>query len=149
MLKILQIRLQQYENQEFPSVQDRFGIGRRTRDQIANICWIMEKQGNSRKKKSYFCIIDYTKAFDCVNHNKLWEILKRMRVPDYLTCLLRNLHAGQEATEPNMKQWAGSKLGKEYDKALYCNSAYVLSLQSTSYEMPCWMNHKLELRFPG
>ena len=97
MLKILQARLQQYMNSEHPDVQARFRKGRGTRDQIANIRWIIKKQESSRKN-IYFCIIDYTISFDCVGHNKLWKILQEMGIPDHLTCLLRNLYAGQEAT---------------------------------------------------
>ena len=97
MLKILQARLQQYMNCELPDVQDGFRKGRGTRDQIANICWIMEK-AREFQKYIYFCFIDYTKAFDCVDHNKLWKILKEMGIPEHLTYLLRNLYAGQEAT---------------------------------------------------
>ena len=95
VLKILQTRLQQYVNCELPDVQAGFRKGRGTRDQIANIRWIIKKQKSSRKT-SYF--IDYVKAFDCVDHNKLWKIPKDMGIPDHLTCLLRNLYAGQEAT---------------------------------------------------
>ena len=97
MLKILQARLQQYVNREFPDVQTGFRKVRGTRDQITNIQWIMEK-GREFQKNIYFCFIDYAKAFDCVNHNKLWKILKEMGIPDHLTCLLRNLYAGEEAT---------------------------------------------------
>ena len=97
MLKILQARLQQYVNRELPDVQAGFRKGRGTRDQIANICWIIEKAREFQKNK-YFCFIDYAKAFDCVDHNKLWKILKEMGIPNHLTCLLRNLYAGQEAT---------------------------------------------------
>ena len=97
MLKILQAKLQQYMNQEFPDVQAGFRKGKWTRDQIANISWIIEK-ARKFQKNIYFCIIDYIKAFDCVDHSKLWEILKEMGIPDDLTCLLRNLYAGQEAT---------------------------------------------------
>ena len=96
MLKILQARLQQYVNHELPDVQSGFRKGRGTRDQIASICWIMEK-AREFHKNIYFCFIDYAKAFDCVDHNKLWKILKEMGIPDYLTCLLINLYAGQEA----------------------------------------------------
>ena len=96
MLKILQARLQQYVNHELPDVQAGFRKGRGTRDQIANICWIIEK-AREFQKNIYFCFIDYVKAFDCVDHNKLWKILKEMEIPDPLTCLLRNLYAGQEA----------------------------------------------------
>ena len=97
MLKILQARLQQYANHELPDVQAGFRKGRRTRDQIANIRWIMEK-AREFQKNIYFCFIDYAKAFDCVDHNKLWKILKEMGIPDHLTCLQRNLYADQEAT---------------------------------------------------
>ena len=97
MLKIPQARLQQYMNHELPDVQSRFKKGRGTRDQIANICWIIEK-AREFQKNIYFCIIDYAEAFDCVDHNKLWKILKEMRIPDHLTWLLWNLYAGQEAT---------------------------------------------------
>ena len=97
MLKIRQARLQQYMNRELPDVQTGFRKGRGTRDQIANIHWIMEK-ARGFQKNIYFCFIDYAKAFDCVDHNKLWTILKEMGIPDHLTCLLRNLYAGQEAT---------------------------------------------------
>ena len=97
MLKILQDRFQQYVNSELPDVQDGFRKSRGTRDQIANICWIIEK-AREFQKDIYFCFIDYAKAFDCVDHNKLWKILKEMGIPDHLTCLLRNLYAGQEAT---------------------------------------------------
>ena len=97
MLKILQARLQQYTNRELPDVQDGFRKGRGTRDQIANICWIIKK-ARKVQKNIYFSFIDYAKAIDCVDHNNLWKILEEMGVPDHLTCLLRNLYAGQEAT---------------------------------------------------
>ena len=108
MLKILQARLQQYVNCELPDVPAGFRKGRGTRDQIANIRWIIKK-ARQFQKNIYFCFIDYAKAFDCVDHNKLWKILKEMGVPDHLTCLLRNLYAGQEATELDMKQQTASK----------------------------------------
>ena len=95
--KILQARLQQYMNCELPDVQAGFRKGRGTRDQIANIRWIMEK-AREIQKNIYFYFIDYAKAFDCVDQNKLWKILKEMGIPEHLTCLLRNLYAGQEAT---------------------------------------------------
>ena len=97
MLKILQARLQQYVNRELPDVQSGFRKGRGTRDQIANIRWIMEKS-REFQKNIYFCFIDCAKAFDCVDHSKLWKILKEMGIPDHLTCLLRNPYTGQEAT---------------------------------------------------
>ena len=112
MLKILQARLQQYVNCELPDVQAGFRRGRGTRDQIANIHWIMEK-AREFHKNIYFCCIDYAKAFDCVDHNQLWKILKEMGemgIPDHLTCLLRNLYAGQEATvRTGHEQQTGSK----------------------------------------
>ena len=97
MLKILQARLQQYVNCELPDVQAGFRKGRGTRDQIANIHWIIKK-AREFQKNIYFCITDYAKVFDYVDHNKLWKILKEVGTPDHLTCLLRNLYAGQEAT---------------------------------------------------
>ena len=100
MLKILQARLQLFVNQELPDVQAGFRKGRGTRDQISNIHWVKEK-AREFQKNIYFCFIDYTKAFDCVDHNKLWKILKQMGIPYHLTCLLRNLYAGQEETARN------------------------------------------------
>ena len=97
MFKILQARLQQYPNRDLPDVQAGFTKGRGTRDQIANICRIIEK-AREFQKNIYFSFIDCAKAFDCVDHNKLWKILKEMGIPDHLTCLLRNLYEGQEAT---------------------------------------------------
>ena len=97
MLKILQSRLRQYVNCELPDIQAGFRKGRGTRDQIVNICWIIRK-AREFQNNLYFCYIDYAKAFDCVDHNKLWKILKEMGIPDHLTCLLINLYAGQEAT---------------------------------------------------
>ena len=97
MLKILLARLQQYVNRELPDVQAGFRKGRETRDQISSICWII-KTAREFLKNIYFCFIDYVKAFDCVDHHKLWKILQEMGVPDHLTCLPRNLYADQEAT---------------------------------------------------
>ena len=97
MLKILQARLQQYMNCKLPDVQAGFRKGRGTRDQIANIHWIIEK-AKEFQKNTYFCFIDDAKAFDCVDHNKLWKILKEMGIPDYLTCFLRNLYVDKKAT---------------------------------------------------
>ena len=116
MLKILQDRLQQYLNQELPDVQTGFRKGRGTREQIADIQWTIQK-AREFQKNIYFRFIDYAKAFDCVDHNKLWKILLEMGIPDHLTCLLRNLYVGQE--ELDMEQWTGSKLGKEKVKAAY------------------------------
>ena len=125
MLKILQARLQQYVNHELPDVQAGFRKARGTRDQIANICWIME-QAREFQNKIYFCFIDYAKAFDCVDHNKLWNIPQEIGIPDQLTCLLRNLYAGQEAT---VRTGQGTT---EYVKAVYCHPTYLTYMQSTS-----------------
>ena len=127
MLKILHARLQHYVNQELPDVQAGLRKGRGTRKQIANICWIIEK-AREFQKNIYLCFINYTKAFDCVDHDKLWKALREMEIPDHLTCILRNLCVGQEA---EMEQLTGSKLGKEYNKAVYCHPAYLTSMQST------------------
>ena len=140
MLKILQARLQQYVNHELPDVQAGFRKGRRTRDQIANILWVIKK---SRKfqKNIYFCFTDYAKAFDCVDDNKLSKILKEMGIPDHLTWLLRNLYAGQEATVRTgygTTDWF--KSGKEHIKAVYFHPAYLTYMQSTTCEMPGWWN---------
>ena len=132
MLKILQARLQQYVNCEHPDVQAGFRKGRGTRDQIANIRWIMEK-AKEFQKNIYFCFIDYAKAFDCVDHNKLWKILKEMGKADHLTCLLRNLYAGQEATVRTghgTTDWF--QIGEGVHQAVYCQSAYLTYIQSTS-----------------
>ena len=102
------------------------------------------------QKNIYFCFLDHAKAFDCVDHNKLWKILKEMGIPDHLTCLLRNLYAGQEATVRTGHRITDfPKLGKEYIKAAYCHPAYLIYMQSTSCKMLDWMKHKLESRFPG
>ena len=149
MLKILQARLQQYVNHELPDVQDGFRKGRGTRDQIANIRWIMEK-AREFQKNIYFCFIDYAKAFDCVDHNKLWKILKEMGIPDLLICLLRNLYADQEATVRighGTTDWF--QIEKQYVKAVHCHPAYLTYMQSTSWEMLGWKKHKLQSRLPG
>ena len=109
MLKILQVRLQQYVNHELPDVQAGFWKGRGIRDQMANIRWIMEK-AREFQKNIYFCFIDYAKAFDCVGHNKLWKILKEMGIPDHLTCLLRDcMQVRRQQLELDMEQQTGSK----------------------------------------
>ena len=108
ILKILQARLQQYMNLELPDVEVGFGKGRRTRDQIASICWIIEKAREFQKKEIYFCFIDYAKAFDCANHNKLWNIFKEMGILDHLTCLLRNMQVKKQQLELDMEQQTGS-----------------------------------------
>ena len=132
MFKILQAMLQQYVNHEIPDAQAGFIKGRRNRDQIGNICWIIEK-ARDFQKNVYFYIIDYAKAFDCVDHNKFWKIFKEMGIPDHLTCLLRNLYAGQEATVRTghgTTDWF--QIGKESVKAVYCHPAYLTYKQSTS-----------------
>ena len=117
-------------------------------DQTAN----MDHKKSKRvpEKNIYFCFIDYAKAFDCVNHNKLWKILQEIGIPDHLTCLLRSLYAGQEAsirTGHGTTDWF--QMEKEYVKAVYCHPAYLTSMQSTSWEMLGWKKHKLESRLPG
>ena len=118
-------------NCEIPDVQAGFRKGRKTRDQTANVHWIMEK-AREFQKNIYFCFTDYANAFDCVDHNKLWKILKEMGVPEQLTCLLRNLYAGQEATVRSGHRTDCFKLGKEYDEVVYCHPAYLTYVQSTS-----------------
>ena len=135
MLKIPQARLQQYVNCELPDVQAGFRKGRGMRDQIANIRWIMEK-AREFQKNIYFCFIDYAKAFNYVDYNKVWKILKEMGIPDHLTYLLRNLYAGQEATlrtQHRATDWFQKKYKqKKYIKTVYCHPAYLTSMQSTS-----------------
>ena len=120
------------QNCELPDVQAGFRKSRGTRDQIANIRWIMEK-AREFQKNIYFCFIDYAKTFDCVDHNKLWRILKEMGIPDHLICFLRSLYAGQEATVRTghgTTDWF--QIGKEYVMAVYCHPAYLTYMQSTS-----------------
>ena len=132
MLKILQARLQQYVNRELPDVQGGFRKGRGTRDQIANIHWIIEK-AREFQKNIYFCFMNYAKATDCVDHNKLWKTLQEMRIADHLTCLLRDLYTvRKQQLELDMEQQTGSKKGKEYVSAVYCHPAYLTYMQSTS-----------------
>ena len=130
MLKIFQARLQQYVNCELPDVQAGFRKGRRTRNQIANSCWIIKK-AREFQKNIYFCFIDYTKAFDCVNHNKLWKIVQEMGIPDHLTCM----QVRKQQLELDMEQQTGSKSGKEYVKAVYCHPVYFTYMQNTSCKM--------------
>ena len=133
MLKILQDRHQQYMNQELPDVQAGFRKGRGARDQIANICLIIKK-AREFQKTIYFCFIDYIKALDCVDHNKLWKILQEMGIPDDLIYLLSNLYAGQGATVSiDMQHWLVPNW-KEKIKAVYCHPASLTSIQSTSCE---------------
>ena len=130
-------------NREIPDVQVGFRKGKGTRDRKSNICWVI-KRAREFQKNTYFCFIDYTKDFDCVNQNKLWKVLQEMGIPDHLTCLLRNLHVGQETTDLGTEKRTGSKLGKEY-----CHPAYLTSVQSISCKMLGWMKHKLESRLLG
>ena len=132
MLKILQASLQQYMNRELPDFQAGFRKGKGTNNQIANICWII-KRAREFQKNIYFCFIDYAKAFDCVDHNKLWKILKEMGIPDHLTSLLRNLYAGQEAT---VRTGHGTTDWFQIRKEVYCHPAYLTYMQRTSCEMP-------------
>ena len=148
MLKTLQVRLQQYVNHELPDVQAGFRKGRGTRDQMANIHWIIEK-AREFQKNIYFCFIDYAKAFDCADDNKLenserWEYQTTWPASQE-TCM----QVRKQQLELDMEQQTGSKSGKEYVKAVYCHPAYLTSMQSTSWEILSWMKHKLESRFPG
>ena len=149
ILKILQARLQQYVNRELPDVQAGFRKGRGTRDQISNICWIIEKV-REFQKNIYFCLIDYTKASDCVDHNKLWKILKEMGAIDHLICLLRNLYVGQEATVRILRgtaDWFQTGRGVWWDCIL---SSCLLNLHAEDIRQSAGlMNHKLEARLPG
>ena len=131
MLKILQARLQQYV--KLSDIQAGFRKGKGTRDQIANIHWIIEKAKSSRKT-STFAFLTTPKPLTVWITTNLWKILQEMGIPDHLTCLLRNLYAGEEETEPDMEQPSGSKLGKQYVKAVYCYPAYLTYMQSTSWE---------------
>ena len=149
MLKILQARLQQYVNHELPDVQAGFRKGTGTRDQFANNCWIIKK-AREFQKNIYSCFIDNDKAFDCVDHNKLWKILKEMGIPDHLTCLLRNLHAGQEAivraghgTTDWLQIGKGVRQGCILSPCLF-NVYAEYRLRNTG-----WKKHKLESRLPG
>ena len=152
MLKILQVRLQQYMNQELSDVQAVFGKGRGTRDQIANICWIIKK-AREFQENIYFCFIDYSKAFYSVDHNKLWKILKEMAIPDYLTCFLRNMYVGQEATVITRH---GTRDWFQIRKAVYQGcilSPYLFNIcrvhhekcwagRSTSWNQDCWERYQ-------
>ena len=143
MLTILQARLQRYMNCELPDVQAWLRKGRRTREQIANIHWIIKK-AREFQKNIYFCFIDYAKAFDCVDHSKLWKILQEMGILDHLICLLRNLY-GQEITVRTghgTTDWF--KLEKEYVRAVYCHPAYLTYMQSTSWDRLGLKKHMLE-----
>ena len=149
MLKILQARLQQYVNCELPDVQAGFRKDRGTRGQIANNCWIIKK-AREFQENIYFCFIDYAKAFDCVNHRKLWKFLKEIGIPDHLTCILRNLYTSQEATirtGHGTTDWF--QIGKRVCQGCILSSCLFNLLHSTSCEMLGWMKHKLESRLLG
>ena len=148
MLKSLQARLQQYVNCELPDVQTGFRKGRGTRDQIANIRWIIKK-AREFQKNIHFCFIDYAKAFHCVWITINWKFLKERGIPDHLTCLLKNLYADQEATVRTGHGTTDWFQIKEYVKAVYCHPAYLIYMQSTSWETLGWMKHKLSSRLPG
>ena len=148
MLKILQARYQQFVNRESPDIQIGFRKAEESEIKLPTSVGSSKKQESSRKTSTSALLI-MSKPLDCVDHNKMWKILKEMGIPD-LACLLRNLYAGQEATvKPDMGQHTGSKLGKEYVKALYCHPACLTYMQSTSCEMLGWVKHKLESRLPG
>ena len=132
-------------DQELPDVQAGFIKGRRTRDQIVNIRQIIEK-AREFQKNIYFCFIDHAKVFDCVDHNKLWKILKQMGIPEQMTCLLRNLYAGQEAT---VRTGHGTTDWFQIRKGVHSHPAYLTYMKGTSYKMPGWMKHKLQSRFLG
>ena len=149
MLKIFQARLQKYMNRELPDIQAAFRKGRQTRDQIANICWIIRK-AREFQKNIYFCFIDYAKIFDCVDHNNCGKFWKRW---EYQTTWPASweicMEVRKQQLELDMEQQTGSKSGKEYVKAVYCQPAYLTSVQSTSWETLGWMKHKLKSRLPG
>ena len=135
MLKILQERLQQFVNCELPDVQAGFRKGRGARDQIANIHWIIKK-AREFQKNIYFCFNGYAKDFDCVDHNKLWKNLKEMGIPEHLTCLLRYLYAGQEATvRTGHRTMDWFQIGKGVCQNAYCHLAYLTYMQNTSHEI--------------
>ena len=135
MLKILQARLQQYMNYELPDIQAGFRKGRGIRDQIANIHWIIKK-AREYQKNVYFCFIDYAKAFDCVDHNKLWKILTEMEIPDHLPASWEiRLQVKKQQLELDMEKQTGSKSGKEYIKTVYHHPAYLTYMQNTSCKM--------------
>ena len=146
MLKIIQARLQQYLNQELLDVQVEFRKGRGTRVQIINIHWSIEK---AREFQKNICFVDYAKAFNYVDRNKLWKILKEMGIPDYLPAFCETcMRVKKQQLELDIEQQTGSKFRKEYIKTVYCHQ-YLSSMQSTPCEMLGWMNHKLESRLLG
>ena len=147
MLKILQARLQQYVNRKLPNVQPGLRKGRRIRE-IANIHWIIEK-AREFQKNIYFCFIDYTKTFDCVDHNKLWKILKEVGIPDHLTCLLRNLSKVRSRSNTGHGTTDWLQIGNEVCQGCILSPCFLTSMQRTSCEILDWMKHKLESRLLG
>ena len=149
MLKILQAKLQQCVNWEFSDMQAGFRKGRGTRDQIANICWIIEKAREFQKKNIYFCFTNCANAFEWITTN-CGKFLKRW---EYQTTLPASweicTQVNKQEVELDMEQWTGSNLGKQYIEAVYCHPSYLTYMQSTSCEMPGCMKHKLESRLPG
>ena len=145
MLKILQARLQEYVNHELPYVQAGFAKVRGTRVQIAIIHLIIAK-AREFQKNIYFCCIDHAKVFDCVDHNKLWKILKEIWIPDHLTCPLRYLYASQEVT---VRTWYRTTDWFQIRKRVHCHPDYLTYMQNTSYKMPGWMKHKVESEVLG
>ena len=135
-------------NCELPDAQAWFRKDRGTRDQIANIHWIIEK-AREFQKNIYFCFIDYIKASDCVDHNKPWKILKEIQIPDQPVSWAICMQVMKQRLELDMEQQTGYKSGKEYIKAVYCHPAYLTYMQNTSCKMPDWMNHNLESRLLG
>ena len=145
-LIILHAKLQHYVNQELPDVQAGFRKGWGTRDQIATIHWIIEK-AREFQKNIYLCFIDYAKAFDCVDHNKLWKAFKEMGIPCHLNCLQKTcMWVKKQQLEPCREQLIGWRLRKEYDRAVCCHPVCLIYMLSTSWEMLGWMSDKLESR---
>ena len=146
-LKILQARLQQYMNHECADVQTGFRKCKGTRDQVAKMNWLIQK-ATEFQKNIYFCVLTTQKPLTVwITTN--WKILEELGILDHLTCLLRNLYAGQKATELHMEKQTGPKFVKEYVKATYCHPAYLTYMQSISSKMLGWMKHKLKSRLPG
>ena len=148
MLRVLQAGLQQYVNWKLPGIQAGFRKGRGIRDQIANIHCVIEKAAEFQKN-IYFCFFDYIKAFDCVDHNKMWKFLRKGNIrPSYLPPV-KPVQFRKKQLDPDMEQWTGSELGAACVRAVYCHPGYFTYMQNTSCEMPGWMNHKLKSRLPG
>ena len=146
MLKILHARLRHYLNQELPDAQVGFRKWKGGRDQIANICWIIEKT-RAFQKNIYLCFVNYTKVFDCVDHNKLWKVLKEMGIPMGIPISWETgMWVKKQQLEPCMGQLIGSRLKKEHNRAVCCHPIVLIYMLSTSWEMPDWMSYKLASR---